>query len=217
MTNTISGPNFTEMSIQDLRAYASHMSIPLPKTATKDDIVKLIDNKIQGRTTPELALAGTVVRPGYAKIILLEDSSPDASNFPVYLNCNGYQCTIPRGREVIVPMRVVRTLNDAKVKRRKQVWQVDQNSGRESMKETVVTSPSYPFQVIEMVPGPEPLTPLEASRAKVMAPRKRYKEKFGHYPRRGELKRAIEQGFIKLDANTEALSPSEETSDIIKE
>lgn len=216
MTNLISGPNFDEMSIQQLRAYASHMNIAVPKTSSKEDIVKLINSQQGNKAIPELVMEGSYVRPGYARIRLQEDPTPGAENFPVYLNCNGYQCTIPRGRDVIVPMRVVRTLNDAQVKRRKQIRQAGPD-GRETLRETVVTVPSYPFQTLEVNPGPEPLTPLEAARAKVMAPRKRYKEFFGHYPRRGELKRAIEQGFISLDPTKEALSPSEETSDIIKE
>lgn len=215
--NVIENPQFNDMSIQQLRQYASHMQIALEKTANKEQIIKAIDSKLQGRNTPALAEDGNKLKPGYAKIKIIEDSTPGAQNFPVYLNCNGYQCTIPRGREVIVPIRVVRTLDDAKTKRRQQVWMPDPNTGRESMKETVVNAHSYPFTVLDIHHGPELLTPLEAARLKVMAPRKKYRDMFGHYPKRGELKRAIEQGFIKLDPKNEALSDSEETAGLHQE
>lgn len=215
--NVISGPNFNEMSIQQLRQYASHANVTLEKTDTKEQIIARINSRLQGHTVPEQATTQSVLKPGYAKIRLLEDSTPGAENYPVYLNCNGYECTIPRGRDVIVPMRVVRTLNDAQVKRRKQVWVTDPTTGRDTMRETVVTVPSYPFQVLDVRHGPEPLTPLEAARAKVMAPRKRYRDMFGHYPKRGELKRAIEQGFISLNPEKEGLSSAEESVSFIQE
>ena len=216
--NIITGPNFSEMTIQQLRQYASHMQIPIAKTADKQEIIKALNAKIKDRSVPELAQEGSVLKPGYARIKILEDSTPGAENYPVYLQCNGYQCTIPRGREVIVPMRVLRTLQDAKVKRRKQIWMADPSlSGREVMRETVVEAPSYPYQVLDINHGPEPLTATEAAKVRVMAPRKRYRDMFGHYPRRGELKRAIEQGFISLNPETEQLSEAEENVSFIQE
>lgn len=206
MSNEIARPNFAEMPIGKLREYASHMQLPLAKTATKDEIRQAIEKKLAGRTAPVMATKDGKVPPGHAKIIINEDPTPGSKNFPIYANINGYQCTIPRGKEVIVPMRVVRMLNDAKVKRRGQTF-VQDEYGREIPRETTVVVPSYPFQVLEMVPGPEPLTPLEISKQKTMGPRRRYRDMFGHWPRGNELNRAIEKGLISLQ-DDEDLSPT---------
>lgn len=200
--NDIARPKFDEMKIGELREYASHMQIPLAKTATKEEIKQAIMRKLEGRAAPLLAKEGQKVPPGHAKIIINEDPTPGSKNFPIPFNINGYVCTVPRGKEIIVPMRVVRALQDAKVKRRSQKAVQDQY-GREVFQDTVVTVPSYSFQVLESVPGPEPLTALEQQKKRTMGPRKKYRAMFGRYPRPAELVRAIEKGFIKLDQEEE--------------
>lgn len=205
--NKIQLPNFEEMEIGKLRQYASHMQVAVPKTATKKDIIAAISRKLKDRQAPVLAEATDKVPPGHAKIILLEDPMPGASNYPVFLNANGYLCTIPRGKPVIVPMRVVRTLQNATVNKRKQSLMTDEY-GREKFVESTVVVPSYPFNVLDMTPGPEPLTALEQAKMKTIGPRRRYRELFGHWPKNGQLTRAIEQGLVSLDVN-EDLSAGE--------
>lgn len=204
--NAIARPDFDTMPIGKLREYASHMQIALAKTATKQEIKDAILRKLEGKAAPLLAADVNKVPPGHAKIILNEDPTPGAKNYPVVFNINGYVCTIPRGKEVIVPMRVVRALADAKVKRLAQKTTQDQY-GREIYQNTVVTVPSYPYQVLEMVPGPEPLTPLEQQKKRTQGPRQRYRAMFGRYPRPAELQRAIERGFIKLEQEEEFVLP----------
>lgn len=198
MSATINTPNFNEMPIGKLREYAKHMRVALAKTATKEEIIDALLAKLNGRTTALLATDNGAVPPGHAKITVHEDPIPGASNIPVYINANGYVATIPRGVEVIVPMRVVRLLNDAKVNRRKQTYTAG-TDGREMFRETTISVPSYPYTVHEMTPGPEPLTSLEIAKQKAQRPRKRYKDLFGHWPRPGELPRAIEKGLISLE------------------
>jgi hypothetical protein len=205
--DTIARPDFAAMPIGKLREYASHMQLPLAKTATKEEIRQAIERKLAGRTAVQLAAVDGKVPPGHAKIIINEDATPGSKNYPVYMNVNGYQCTIPRGKEVIVPMRVLRTLNDAKVKRRSQI-EVQDDYGRAVFKETTVTVPSYPFQVLEVTPGPEPLTALEISKKKTMGPRRRYRSLFAHWPRGNELNRAIEKGLISLQDDEDLTSAS---------
>jgi hypothetical protein len=207
MSEQIQTPNIKDMDIGQLRQYASHLRVPLVKTDKKEDIIKAIERKLNGRVMPEIATKDTPLKPGYARIMLLSNPMPGADNLPVYLNCNGYVCMIPRDVEVIVPMRVVRTLTDAKVNRRKQSIAQD-NYGREVFKETTVVQPSYPFQVLDINHGPEVLTALEISKEKTIGPKRRYRDMFGHWPRPRELTRAIEQGLIKLDTE-EQLGPVE--------
>lgn len=211
--NKIDQPDFQSMPKEKLLEYASHLRVAVSKTANKAEIIELIDSKLKGRTTAKLADAVSTVKPGHAKIRLLEDPMPGASNLPVYLNCNGYECTIPRGKDVIVPMRVVRTLNDAKVKRTKQSVRQD-NHGREYTTNTEVETPSYPFQVLEMTPGPEPLTAMEQAKLKTSKPRQRYRDMFGYYPRHGQLQAAIEKGLIKL--HEDEVIPETELKPIVK-
>lgn len=204
----IESPDFDSMDIGKLRQYASFMQITVPKTAKKEDIIELIKSKKSGKASPVLADGTSKVPPGHAKIILAEDPSPGHKNFPVYVNANGYECTIPRGVEVIVPMRVVRVLSDAKVSKTKQTQNVDQH-GREYTQDSKVTVLSYPFQVLEMSPGPEALTNLEKSKLKAHAPRKRFKDRFGYWPKPGQLHRAIEKGVLDLREGEELTSEEE--------
>lgn len=208
MSGLIETPDFESMEIGKLRQYASHLRVAVPKTATKVEIIELIKSKLNGKVVPEFADNSTQLKPGYARIIIHEDPMPGASNLPVYLNANGYVCTIPRGKEVVVPMRVVRNLNDAKVNRRRQTL-VAGPDGRETFKESTVVVPSYPFQVLEMNPGPEVFTALELSKKRLMGPRRRYRAMFGRWPRPRDLTRAIEQKLIVLGED-EMLGASEE-------
>lgn len=194
---TSAAPKFEDMTIGKLREYASHMRVAVAKTATKAEILEALNRKLRDRTLTEIAAPESQVRPGYAKITILMDPMPDAMNYPVYVNANGYVCTIPRGLPVIVPMRVVRTLQDAQVQRKKQ--SITLVNGRDQFTETEITSPSYPFQVHEMVPGPEVLTSLEQAKLRTIGPRRRYRDLFGRWPRPKDLIRAIEQGLIKLN------------------
>lgn len=200
--NKMELPNFKDMDRSKLMQYATHLRLSYPNTATKADLLEMIDRKLQGRATPTLADETSQVPPGHAKIKLLEDPMPGASNFPVYVNANGAEFTIPRGKEVIVPMRVVRTLNDASVKRRKQSSNIDAQ-GREFTQDVETTVPSYPFQILEMTPGPEPMTTLEKAKARSIGPRRRYQQLFGYWPKPGQLQNAIEKGLLSISENEE--------------
>lgn len=198
----IERPDFEDMDIGKLRQYASFMKLSLPKTATKQDIIEAISNKQKGRATAVLSDNGSRVPPGHAKIRILEDSRPGAKNYPVYFQVNGYECTVPRGKEVVVPMRIVRALQDATVDKLVQSEEVDER-GRSYFKNEYIKSPSYPYQVLEMTPGPEPLTNFERSKQKTVGPKRRFKHKFGYYPKPGQLHRAIEKGLIDLEEGEE--------------
>jgi hypothetical protein len=201
MSNELT-PDFDAMDIGKLRQYASHLRLAIPRTATKQDIIDSINAKLRDRSTPEIAEAGSRPRPGYARIKLLVDPMPGASNMPVYVNANGYVCTIPRDVVVDVPMRVVRTLNDATVLRKKQSTNM-QPDGREKFETTESNVPSYPFQVLDMVPGPEVLTSFEERKLKSIGPRRRYRDMFGRWPKPRDLQRAIEQGLVSLKEDEE--------------
>lgn len=207
-SQVVETPDFKQMSIAKLREYAAHLRLAVPKTSTKEDIIEQLINKLQGKVMPELATSATGVKPGYAKIVINEDSQFGAENIPVYINANGYVCTIPRGVPVIVPHRVVRTLNDAIAARRRQ----SKAEPGQPFKESTVNVLSYPFQILEMVPGPEVLTKLEQSKLRSYGPRERYAKMFGHWPKPRELRRAVEKGLISI-SNEETVPDSPDVGD----
>lgn len=213
--NDIVTPDFNNMKPSELREYAAMMRIPLAKDAKPAEIKAAIAQKLAGRVSAVLAKETDSIPPGHAKILIHEDPSPGAQQIPVYVNANGYQCTIPRGKEVIVPIRVVRVLNDAKVKRLVQKTIQDQY-GREISQNSYVTAPSYPFQLLGQTEGPEPLTTLEKQKLKSHGPRARFAELFGYWPKPADLRRAIERGLIKLHEDENVPVPAGST-DMIEE
>lgn len=191
-------PEFSKMSLPKLREYAALQRLPVDKNTSREEIIEAIHRKLAGRTMPQLADKDTDLKPGYARIRIDEDSSPSAKQIPVYINDNGFECTIPRGVEVIVPNRVVRNLQQATAKR---LRQVEQDSGPPITKEVRV--PSYPFQVLDRKEGPEVLTKREMQARKKFAPRLRYWQQFGRWPKPRELAYAIQQGFLNLESGEE--------------
>lgn len=198
MTNKIAMPDFDTMPIGKLREYASHMQIPLAKTAKKDQIAEAIKKKLAGRQSVLLASKGDKTPPGHSKIIIAEQDQEGSQNLPVPVFVNGYQCFIPRGKEVIVPSRVVDVLNQAVVNRVRQT-EVTDDYGRTFTKNTTVRVQQYPFQVLDRTEGEIALTALEISKRKTRGPRQRYRAMFQRWPTRQELNRAIEKGLIQLD------------------
>lgn len=193
----IATPNFKEMDIAKLRQYAGHLNLQLARTDSKDDIIDKIESKLKNKQMAPLADDVNGVPPGHAEITVLQDPMPGAENLPVFMNANGYQCTIPRGVKVIVPMRVVRTLNDAIAHRRVQ----KESKPGIPINEIIQPTLSYPFQIHNMTPGPEPKTKLEEAKAKTMGPRRAYRDLFGHWPKPHELRRAITEGLVTLGRN----------------
>lgn len=193
----IDRPNFEAMELDQLREYAALLRLSVPDNATKASLVKAINGKLESKASVRLNKDVQTLPDGYARLTIIEDPMPGASNSPVYVNANGYQCTIPRGVSVVVPKSVLEVLTNAKVKRIKNTT-VD---GRD--KNVEFDAPSYPFIVHEVAPGDPPLTTLEKSKLRAHGPRRRFKQKFGYYPRHGQLNKAIEKGLITLDEGEE--------------
>lgn len=191
-------PDFKKMTLPKLQEYARLQRIPVDKNSTKDELIEAIQRKLAGRVMPQLADKDTDLKPGYSRIRIEEDPSPTAKQIPVYINDNGYEATIPRGVEVIVPNRVVRNLQNATAKR---LRQVEQDSGPPITKEVRV--PSYPFTVLDRREGPEVLTKREIQAQKKFMPRLRYWQQFGKWPTPRELAYAIQKGFLNLEQGEE--------------
>jgi hypothetical protein len=116
----------------------------------------------------------------------------------VYVSVNGYRITIPRGVQVDVPSKIVEVLNNAKD------WQLVENpdepmnSPKRYTRQPVL---SYPFQLIDRTPGPDPRPGYERSKQAHYGPREKFAQLFGRWPKRHELLEARKEGFIKLEPN----------------
>lgn len=178
-----------------LRKYADLQRVPVTKDMTRKEIIAVIKARQKDRATVEIAETGTRPKQGWARIELMKDQSPGASNRPVYVNANGYRCTIPRGVEVDVPLKVVSVLNDSRSMRVSEDPDKPFNDPRRYRKEML---PSYPFQVKDINQGPDPRPGHELGKLAKQGPREEFRQQFGRYPRKDELIQAQKEGFIKL-------------------
>jgi hypothetical protein len=183
------------LGIAELRKLASTVyRLPLTRDMTADDIRKLIKSKEKKGDFAQLAeFNGDAPRPGWARVIIHKDNNPSSSNRPVYLSINGYRITIPRGVEVDVPIKVVGVLNDAKQRFLKENTSVGTGDPNRFFWED---SHSYPFSVVNMTSGPDPKPGNEKNREKQMGPRIRFRDKFGYWPKREELREAMRRGEL---------------------
>jgi hypothetical protein len=197
-----------DLDIGQLRKYATLNRVALTRDMNKQDIIDAIKTKAKDRDVLKIAEVGSAPKPGFARIILHRDPTPGASNRPIYVNANGYKCTVPRDIEVDVPIKVVHVLNDAKEQRKEldPDASMDERGGR---RERTVWVHSYPFQLLAMTPGedPRPSSSLKAKQA-AYGPRVAFRDRFGRWPKRAELLEAIKDGLIKLNAG-EQVAPKE--------
>lgn len=193
----MSNTNFKDMTLGQLKEVAKHMRVAVDKSATAEEIIEAISKRQRGRTVADIAQKGSSLQPGYARI-RIDETQTSNKQIPVYVFDNGLEYTIPRGVEVDVPIRIMNHLRNAKVKRRKQV---DGEDGRP--KTTFLEVLQYPFQVIDLAPGPEIKTKREEAAERLIGPRRRYRDMFGRWPRPRDMTRAIESGILKLNTNEE--------------
>lgn len=192
--------DFDSMEIGKLRSIASMMSLPVPKTATKAELVEMLKAKRSTLATVVPSSAVDELQPGFARLTIHEDTRQGSKNLPVYINANGYEVLVHRGKEVVVQDRVLSVLKDAVANTYKQIDDDDSPGGMKTVRVKVL---SYPYTLHEHKPGPKILTNFERQKARQHAPRKRYKEIFQHWPRAGQLNKAIEKGIIDMHPGEE--------------
>lgn len=179
--------NLESLSIGDLRKHASqNFGLKITRDHTKDDIITLIVGTVAKGNFA--AVAEGEIKPGWARI-KLSDTNDYRSQFPVHVNANGYECKIPFGVEVDVPIRVLESLKNAVE------YRIYQNEFHERAQKF---SDSYPFQIIGMVEGNDPRPGLELAREQKLKPKRRFREEFGFWPTDKVLRDFIQSGMFKL-------------------
>lgn len=185
--------NYKDMTVGQLKEVAKHMRVAVSKDASPEEIIEALNKKQRGRTVAEIAQKQSTLKPGYSRI-RIDETLTSNRQIPVYVYVNGLDMTIPRGVEVDVPNRVVEHLRNSKVKRRKQV---DGADGKPVT--TFLEVLQYPFQILDINPGPDIKTKRELSAERLIGPRRRYRDMFGRWPRPRDMTRAIESGLLKLN------------------
>lgn len=176
MTDRDSNPNLSSLrstletlSIQELRTRASkQFGLKLPREANKESIIDLIVGVAQKKNFAQLGSGD--LQPGFARIRV--HATNGKTPFPFYTNTNGYEAFIPFNVDVDVPIKVLDTLRNAE----EMILKSDEN---EEIREF---SLSYPFTLIDQVPGPDPRPGLEAQREVRLRPKRAFLKKFGYWP-----------------------------------
>lgn len=203
--NELQGENFETMSMGKLREYARHAKVAVAADADRETIVKAINAKQKGRVMAKIADTKDGLKPGYARIRIHENPNSD-KQIPVYIFDNGIELTIPRGVTVDVPARIIKHLNNAVVNR---VRQTEQDPGKGPPITSYIPVLSYPYAMLDINPGPQVFSKREQMAKKQMGPKRRYREKFGRWPRPHELTRAMEQGLIAIKSGEELSAAAE--------
>lgn len=197
-----SNPDFQEveerledMTIAKLRQFASLQRVAFNKDSTKIEIIEAIKHRGRGQTLAKVATEGAPP-PGYCKIRLLKDGGPKSRNLPVYIQINGRTATLPRGVPCLVPFKVVELLRNAT---HPQLIENSELAYNDPKRVTIENSASYPFEVLDSTPGPDPWPGNEVGKRANYGPRLKFWKLFGRWPRRGEVHDAIKQGFIKME------------------
>lgn len=191
---------FENQSIADLRTQASKVyGLRITRDMSKDDLIQAILGHV-AKTNIAHAADGEL-KPGWARI-KLNNTGDYRSEQPVYVNANGFECHIPFGIEVDVPIRCLESLKNAIE------FRVYINDFQEKAHKF---SDSYPFNIIGQVDGPDPRPGLEVRREAKIRPKLRFREKFDFYPTDKQLREFVTNGMFKL--TPEDLKPVADKAD----
>lgn len=175
----------TTLTIGQLRKAANVLGIKADKTWRTDDFIEAIqEHQRQGDVATAVFDASVGPKPGYARVIIHRDPTPNHANGPVHLALNGRILSVPRGGEFDIPTPYVNVLKDAVAT----VTRESGNATRDNPSGLFVDEQktSYPFQVVAVTPGAFK-NPVDGRAAKY-ARRKSFFDKYGAWPTDAELK-----------------------------
>lgn len=199
-----------DASIGDLRALAKSYGIKADRKWARVDFVKAILSKQEDGAVPTLAsddvdqeeidrlisnyslpqnrtntaAALGPPKPGYARVILHKDPTPNHANSPVHVGLNGRLMNVPRGVAVDLPIEYLGVLRDAVHHVRKQIQEPDgQNPDGKYNEEEIL---SYPYQIVAITPGGK-FVNKEDQRSASATRRKAFHNVLGRWPTDGEL------------------------------
>ncbi len=187
MTNKLSLVELNTLPIADLRKMASDYGLPLRRSMGTADIAALIYENTNGPSERVMRVndQGNRPAPGYARVEILRDPSPQASNTDVFLGVNGYTVQIKRGMVVDIPIKILRgsLMNSVAEVLREDTTQVDPEK-----RYTWELVHTYPFTVYDINEGPDPRNTHEKTTRKKMAAKRAFKKANGYWAKSAELR-----------------------------
>lgn len=183
---------FETMTIAQARSAAKLYNVPLSREMTLDDIRAALRRKVSKGNVVRIADTNSKPLPGFYRIIVHKTSDLGAKvgGRPVFVGANGFKVNIPRNVAVDVPEKVIRILESAV----HYVTMEGEGTGQ-SYHEPQLT---YPFQIVDHTPGPDPKPGFEKMKARTYRAREKFRDRFGYWPKnQQQLRDALKEGFIK--------------------
>jgi hypothetical protein len=190
------------LPIGKLRRVATTVyNVSLTRDMTRDDILKAIE-KITSRKSfapvvdPDKLKKSSGPPPGRARITLLANTYPGATNRPHPVKVNGSICWVPRGHMCDLPIKHFEVLNNAvqtvmthdSLKAERNPMDKEQYAWQDQH--------VHPFILHGITEGPDPYPGDERTRGAKALPYRLFQEKFDFYPSREELKQAMANGDL---------------------
>lgn len=173
------------LSIQALRNAAKTLGITAQRDWDKKDFVRAIQEKQKADAVTSVVFdSESKPKPGFARILIHRDPTPNHKNSPIHIGFNGQLYQVPRGLEVDVPKEFIGVLVDARTVQVKQASEATRSNPGGVYKDEEQTS--YPFQVLSVTPG-QWKNPHD-SRAALNAIRKAFRDIHGSFPTHAELR-----------------------------
>lgn len=169
------------LSIAELRKQASVEKIRTDKSWDKEDYIKALNNHRKGRALARLVIDGdSAIPPGYVRIRLPLDQV--GSDTPVTIRVNNFSTRIPRNVMVDIPKEARDVLrNSTEAVTRKEV----NSQGQTVMR--VIDVPCYPFDTLGEAAGESgAIKPNSSYKEEKL--RERFRDIYGHWPRRTDSK-----------------------------
>lgn len=190
-----SGNALLGMDINQLRASCKLFGIAASKDWKKEDYLRAIQEKVKHVEMITAAKADAdknAPPPGYSRIVVHKDPSPNSSNTAVPAAVNGRIFLIPRGVEVLLPNPVVEVIKNSRTHSTQNTNPNAANMADERYEH--VESVAYPYSVLAVTDGP--YYNANDQRIKTYRLREAFLAKFGKWPTTAELNTAISNGVI---------------------
>lgn len=195
MSDNVLDPNvdeFESMTIAQARAAAKLYNVPLAREMTLEDIRAALRRKVNKSNMVRVADTNSRPAPGMYRIILhkTSDFGAKVGGRPAFVGANGFKVNIPRNIAVDVPEKVIRILENSI-----HYVTMEGEAGGQSYQEPHL---SYPFQILDSTPGPDPKPGFEKMKARTYRAREKFRDRFGYWPKnQQQLRDALKEGFIK--------------------
>ena len=168
-----------------VKAQAAGVAPDFTSVDDEDNEAERLIAEYSTRTASNGTVPTGAPKPGFARVIVHRDPTPEHSNSPIPVGLNGRMFMVPRGVPVDLPIPYLGVLKDA-----------SQHVVRQS-KEPTPSNPegvvveedilSYPFQIISLTPGGKFVNNLD-QRSTNAQRRKAFHSELGRWPTEGELR-----------------------------